>query len=112
MQENVYTIFPLNQDHFFTEEESYRLVDLFIAITKKAKKEITGYKSQLEHLSSYPEEAGPLQDKLNLAIQRWSDKVKRLGGIPLALYKVKIPSETGYFIWEFPSIELEFHFNH
>ena len=49
-----------------------------------------------------------LDKELNKEIQKWSEKVRRLGGIPLSLYQVKIPADNGSFFWEFPSADIEF----
>jgi hypothetical protein len=106
----VHTIFPLNRVAHFSEEEAYQLVNLFIAVTQKAKKNINGLNSQLEYHKAIPHEADALQQRINLEIHKWSEKIKRLGGTPLSLFKVKIPAEIGYFIWEFPSAEIEHHF--
>jgi hypothetical protein len=108
-QENVYTIYPLNQEKHFEEDEALELVNLFVAITSKAKNEINSLNSQLEYHKTMPEQADAIQFRLNQAIQKWSEKVRRLGGIPIALYKVKIPAGTGYYTWEFPSADLEYH---
>ncbi|MBT4792654.1 MAG: hypothetical protein HON90_13860 [Halobacteriovoraceae bacterium] len=95
-------------EKLFTEDEAYELVNLFHAVTSKAKVSINGLNSKLEHYKNQPKEADEIQLELNVQIQKWSDKVRRLGGIPLALFKVKIPAQHGFFTWEFPSVEIIF----
>lgn len=106
--ENVYSIYPLDQDRTFSKKEAYELIDLFIAITSKSKNEINALSSQLEYHKGMPHQADAIQFRLNQAIQKWSEKIRRLGGIPLALYKVKISAFEGNYIWEFPNSDLEF----
>lgn len=108
MQTNVHHIFNLNETKTFSEDDAYELVNLFLAVTVKAKNQINGLSSKLEYYKSQPEEADKIQFELNEAIQKWSEKMRRLGGTPLALYKVKIPAENGFFIWEHPKATLEF----
>lgn len=111
MQAQVHSIFNLQEPKFFNEDQAYEQVNLFFAVTTKSKNTIQGLNSQLEYHKAQPHEAELIQNRLNTEIQKWSDKVKRLGGTPLSLFKVKIPSEEGFFLWEFPSVELDFHLN-
>jgi len=108
MELNVHNIYHLNQEKKFTEDDAYNLVNLFLAITPKAKNAINGLNSRLEYHKAIPEEADAIQMELNVQIQKWSEKVRRLGGIPLSLYQVKIPAHNGYFMWEFPKAEIDF----
>jgi len=108
MQENVHNIYHFNSAKFFSEDEAYVAVNLFLTVTSKAKTKINGLNSRLEYFKEQPDQADIIQLKLNTEIQKWSDKVRRLGGIPLALYKIKIPASSGYFTWELPSAEVDF----
>ena len=108
MELNVHNIYHLNQEKKFSEDEAFELLNLLLAITPKAKKAINGLNSRLEYHKAIPHEADEIQMELNVQIQKWSEKVRRLGGIPLALYKVKIPAQAGYFLWEFPKADIEF----
>ncbi len=109
--EHIYQINPLNTQKEFTEEEAYRLVEILVPITSKAKNSINALQSKMEVFQYQPELTNKIQEDINTLIHKWSEKVKRLGGSPLALYRVRIPSENNsYFVWEHPSIELElFH---
>ncbi len=111
MSNTVHNIYHFNTEKLFSEDEAYELVNLFMAVTQKSRNTINGLNSRLEYYKHQPDEADAIQFELNTQIQKWSDKVRRLGGIPLALYKIKIPTHGGYFISEFPSVELEFYAN-
>jgi hypothetical protein len=111
MEQTVHQIYHFDTEKLFSEDEAYELVNLLVAVTSKAKNKINGLNSKLEYYKSQPAQADIIQFDLNNEIQKWSDKVRRLGGIPLALYKVKVPSVNGFFVWEFPSVELEFFLN-
>lgn len=108
MQQNVHNIYHFNAQKLFSEKEAYELVNLLLAVTAKAKNKINGLNSRLEYFKATPDKADAIQQDLNTEIQKWSDKSRRLGGIPIALYKVKIPTQGGFFNWEFPSAEIEF----
>jgi hypothetical protein len=105
----VHNIFHLNTQKAFSENEAYDLVNLLLAVTAKAKNKINGLNSRLEYYKALPEQADQIQLELNEEIQKWSEKVRRLGGIPLALFKVKIPGDADDFTWEFPSADITIH---
>ena len=105
---NVHNIYHLNQEKFFTEDEALQLVNLLHAITPKTKNKINILNSQMETFKHDTYKLDSIQNELNELIHKWSEKVRRLGGIPLALYKVRIPAENGHFIWEFPKADIEF----
>jgi hypothetical protein len=109
MEAQVHNIFHFDAVKSFTEDEAYELLNLLYAITTKAKNKIQGLTSQLESNKSIPGHAEDFEKMINTEIQKWSDKVRRLGGTPMALYQVKIPSNKGAFFWDFPKVELEFH---
>ena len=109
MEQFVHNIYLLNQEKKFSEDETYDLINLFLAVTVKAKNKINSLNSKLEYLKAMPDQADEVQRQLNLEIQKWSEKMRRLGGIPLSLYQVKVPADQGYYLWEFPSAEASFH---
>lgn len=109
MNNNVFHIYPLSEPKCFSEDEAYHLVDVFIAITRKSQNEINSLNVRLESYRNFPDKADGIQFQINLAIQKWSDKVRRLGGVPVALFKVKIPTyNQRYYIWEFPKSSIQF----
>lgn len=100
---SVSNIYPLHNRAAFSEEEALTMVNLFLLITSKAKNKINVLNSRIEYFKAQPEVTDGLQSLLNLEIQKWSDKIRRLGGDPLELYKAKITTDNGYYIWEFPT---------
>jgi len=107
--ENVRQIFPLNKSKIFSHEEALELLPLLKHISSKTKRELNLLNSQLTFVKSESDKAKILKDKIENELNLWSEKVKRLGTIPVSLCKVKIPSETGYFLWEYPENKLFMH---
>lgn len=107
--ENVRKIFPLNQTKTFSHEEALELVPLLQHISSKTKRELNILNSQLSFLKTNSEKAQEIQDKINHTLQAWSDKVRRLGVIPISLCKVRIPGEEGHYLWEYPENRLFMH---
>lgn len=107
--ENVRSIFPLNKTKIFTHEEALELVPLLQLISGKTKRELNVLNSQLSFLKTNSDKAQAIQEKINLELQHWSDKVRRLGAIPVSLCKVRIPGEEGTYLWEYPESRLYMH---
>ncbi len=107
--DNVRNIYPLNKSKTFTHDEALELVPLLMHISSKTKRELNLLNSQLSFLKTQSEKAQVIQEKLNHELQTWSEKVRRLGAIPVSLCKVRIPGEDGQYLWEYPETRLFMH---
>lgn len=107
--DNVRTIFPLNQSKNFSHEEALELVPLLMHISAKTKRDLNVLNSQLSFFKTNSDKAQMIQEKINISLQTWSDKVRRLGAIPVSLCKVRIPGEEGHYLWEYPENRLFMH---
>lgn len=107
--DNIRNIYPLNQSKTFTHEEALELVPLLMHISAKTKRDLNVLNSQLSFFKANSEKAEVIQEKINTSLQSWSDKVRRLGAIPVSLCKVRIPGEEGHFLWEYPENRLFMH---
>jgi hypothetical protein len=107
--ENVRSIYPLNQTKTFSNEEALELVPLLMHISAKTKRDLNVLNSQLSFHKTNSDKAIAIQEKINLSLQTWSDKVRRLGAIPVSLCKVRIPGEEGQYLWEYPENRLFMH---
>ncbi len=107
--ENVRNIYPLNQSKTFSHEEALELVPLLMHISAKTKRELNVLNSQLSFFKTNSDKAQGIQEKINTVLQGWSDKVRRLGAIPVSLCKVRIPGEDSHYLWEYPENRLFMH---
>jgi hypothetical protein len=107
--DNVRNIYPLNQTKTFSHEEALELVPLLQLISSKTKRELNVLNSQLSFFKTNSDKAEAIQEKINTVLQSWSDKVRRLGAIPVSLCKVRIPGEEGTYLWEYPENRLFMH---
>ena len=107
--DNVRSIYPLNQTKNFTHEEALELVPLLQHISSKTKRELNVLNSQLSFFKTNSDKAQSIQEKINNSLQAWSDKIRRLGAIPVSLCKVRIPGEEGHYLWEYPENRLFMH---
>lgn len=108
--DNVRNIYPLNQTKTFSHEEALELVPLLMHISAKTKRDLNVLNSQLSFFKTNSDKAQNIQEKINLSLQAWSDKIRRLGAIPVSLCKVRIPGEENqHFLWEYPENRLFMH---
>lgn len=107
--DNVRNIFPLNESKTFSHQEALELVPLLMHISAKTKRELNVLNSQLSFFKTQSEKAQNIQEKINLTLQTWSDKIRRLGAIPVSLCKVRIPGEENHYLWEYPEKRLFMH---
>jgi hypothetical protein len=96
----------LTESRVFTHEEALELVPLLIIITTRTKKELNNLNAQLAYFKNSAEKTNEIQNKLNASIQTWTEKIRRLGAVPVSLGKVKIPGETSQYFWEHPEPKL------
>jgi hypothetical protein len=104
----VRTIYPINDNKTisFSFEEAERIVPLLITISKRCKQEVNQYNSQLALYKGQKEKCSSIQDQINESLNRWGDKMRKLGLTPLSLWKVRIPGIEKSFFWEFPKDEI------
>ena len=100
--DNVRSIYPLNQTKNFTHEEALELVPLLQHISSKTNRELNVLNSQLSFFKTNSDKAQAIQEKINITLQAWSDKIRRLGASPVSLCKVRIPGEEGHYLLEYP----------
>jgi hypothetical protein len=109
LSDKVRNIYPLNQTKTFLHEEALELVPLLMHISSKTKRDLNVLNSQLSFFKTNSDKAQAIQEKINSSLQTWSDKVRRLGAIPVSLCKVRIPGEEGHYLWEYPETRLFMH---
>jgi hypothetical protein len=85
------------------------LVPLLMHISAKTKRELNVLNSQLAFFKTNSDKAQGIQENINVSLQAWSDKIRRLGAIPISLCKVRIPGKEGHYLWEYPENRLFMH---
>jgi hypothetical protein len=104
--ENIRKIYSLNENRTFTFEEAQELIPLFMHISAKTKREINTLNSQLSFTKMNTPKAIEIQNKINMSLQNWSEKIKRLGVLPIAEFKIKIIGKEAHYTWEYPQKNL------
>jgi hypothetical protein len=104
--ENVTQLFTGNNVRPLSIAEAEQLLPIFLKITNQTRQSINVLNSQVDHYKGKPVKSAELQTQLNLKLQKWCDKMKRLGGQPQAMFKVKIQTEEGIRFWCYPEMKL------
>ena len=100
---NITSIYPVNTRISFRAEEAESLIDLFLKITRRSRTSVVNHKSRLQYFQGRKDKVSEIQEQINAEVQKWSEKVIKLGGVPISLWKVRIPGVGEKdFVWEFP----------
>jgi len=105
--DNIVEIGHINKIKTFDEKEAIDMLPLLITITAKSRQNLNILNSQAEYFKGKAIKTDELMDKTNSLLSKWSQKIKRLGLIPIGTFKVRIPSdEEDDFYWEFPEFKV------
>ena len=103
MDGNITSIYPVNTRINFRVEEAEHLIDLFLKITRRSRTTVVNLKSRIQYFHGRKEKVAEIQEQINAEVQKWSEKIIKLGGVPVSLWKVRIPGIGNQdFVWEFP----------
>lgn len=106
MEEQIISIHNLTENKTFSLKEAEEIISILNLISSKTKRELNLLNSQLQFIKKDSEKAQAIQSKINLQLQSWSDKVRRLGAIPISLCKVQILGDKEKYFWEYPEKKL------
>lgn len=103
----------INRKRLFTLEEARELLPLIKRLTQKAVDETEGHLTQLEYLSQDSSNRKEISDELNHFVNRWVEKVQKLGCEVKGLWLVDFDSGEGdYWCWQYPESDVEFYHSH
>lgn len=102
-------IISLNEAKQFTLDEAQRLLPLVYRLTEEAHYKVKKLMNQVEALKGHSSlKVIELEDSINVEVERWQNKVKRLGLLPKGVWLADFDSGTGYYCWKFPETEIKY----
>ena len=115
--DNVVQLFPSKKEektftikkeskNIFSLEEANEMLSLITTITRKTKQNINVINSQAAYFKGQAIKTTELQNKINDILSRWSDKMRKLGVTPVAMFKVRFDTDQGSYFWQFPDMKL------
>ncbi len=110
---NVININGDRENISFTETKASDFVPILMSITKKTKDQINILKAQLEVHKFDNHQSELIENEIHNIIQKWGNKITRLGMTPIGIWKVLIPGEKRLHLtkdelpdsyeWEYPA---------
>lgn len=102
-------IISYNTTRIFSLEDAQKLLPLVYRLTEESSKETKYLMSCINALAdkkSY--RAQEIQKQIDAIIDRWQNKLERLGVRPKGLWLADFDNGEGYFCWKFPEVEILF----
>lgn len=102
-------IIPLNHKRTFTLETAQDLLPVIYRITEIAQKEVRTLVNRMEAIKGMSgQRASEIEEQINQVIDRWQQKVTKLGATPKGLWLADFDHGTGYYCWKFPETKISF----
>lgn len=87
--------------------ELQQMLPLVYRLTEEAVKETKYLMACVEALPDKKSlRAFELQAQINNIVERWNNKIERLGGRPKGLWLVDFDNGDGYYCWKFPEVKI------
>ena len=83
-----------------SKEEITNLYPILTRISTRTKRKLNKLNSQLSYHKTNSKEAIEIQNLINKELSSWSDNVRRLGGIPISIFKVRFIGNEEHYLWE------------
>ncbi|MBI4042083.1 MAG: DUF2203 family protein [Deltaproteobacteria bacterium] len=91
----------------FTFEEANRVLPSVKKMTVEAIEQAGSLILQIESLSQEDERRANLDDELNAIVDKWVEKVQRLGARPKGLWLIDFDNGEGYYCWKHPESHIQ-----
>lgn len=105
----MFEIISPNNPRFFTLEQAQDMLPLIYRLTEESSKQAKYLMACIEALpDKKSERAEELQIQVNDIINKWQNKLERLGAKPKGLWLADFDNGDGYFCWKFPEVKILF----
>jgi len=95
------------QGRYFSLDEAQAMLPLVYRLTEESSREVKYLMGCIEALpDKKSERALDLQERINAIIEKWQNKLERLGAKPKGLWLADFDYGSGYFCWKFPEIKI------
>ena len=96
-----------DQIRFFSLVQAQELLPFVYRVTDHAAQKVKYLMACIETLpNKKSDRALELQDQINDLIEKWQNKLERLGAKPKGLWLADFDNGTGYFCWKFPETKI------
>lgn len=100
-------IINCNTVRSFSLEEAQNLLPLVYRLTEEASRKTKYLMNCIEALPDKKStRALEIQSQVNELIDRWQNKIERLGARPKGLWLADFDNGSGYYCWKFPEVKI------
>jgi hypothetical protein len=99
-------VFELRKNKIFSLKEAKEIFPVVKRVTSEAIEQVERLKAHIERIAPEPSHRPKYEDELGKIVNRWSQKIVKLGCEPKGLWLVDIDNGQGYFCWKYPEEEL------
>lgn len=102
-------IIPLNDKRTFTRQSAQELLPLVYKITETTQREVRLLANRMESIKNMSGmRAKEIEEEINALIDRWQQKLIKLGARPKGLWLADFDDGRGYYCWKYPETEINF----
>ncbi len=95
------------QGRIFSLEEAKNILPLVHRLTEESFKKVKYLMAYIEALpDKKSDRALEFQSQINTIIEKWQNKLERLGAKPKGLWLADFDHGSGYYCWKFPEVKI------
>ena len=92
----------------FTLREAKKLLPIVRRITTQAAEKVVPLQTRIKEHPLHSEQDSLCARQIRQIINRWAEKIRRLGAMPTGLWNVEFHNGNGFYCWEYPDEEVGF----
>ena len=101
-------VVELKKHKRFQLREVQELLPIVKKVTQKTVEQVTQLEQRIHDLDPEPSQRPYFEEQLSRIIQRWSDKISKLGALPKGFWLVDFDNGEGYYCWKYGEDEVEY----
>jgi hypothetical protein len=102
-------VVSLNRKKVFNLNDAQQLLPIIYRITDSAQKEVKLLANRVEAIKrTNVVRASEIESEINVIVEKWQDKVEKLGAKPKGLWLADFDKGDGYYCWKFPETQIAF----
>lgn len=94
-------VIKINQRQRFSLDEARGILPVVAKITERAVDEFSHLEEKLNLFQHDPQKWHKVEEEIGVLLNRWSEKVSKLGCIPKGIWLVDFDNGEGYYCWRY-----------